>query len=146
MVNLVYAINIGYDALDHLAFRLMGKKADTEINDGFHNFVNSIPPNEKKSIYNAGLNSMGSGLFADEGLYQCNRIIYYSHVEISPHLQEYIKTHSIKDIQPIWVLTQDPTPEAKDEYMQTHYTLADSIPGGQFDPIWCWKRNDLMCK
>lgn len=30
--------------------------------------------------------------------------------------------------------------EANNEYMQTHYTLADSIPSGDFNPIWCWKK------
>ena len=33
------------------------------------------------------------------------------------------------------------TGEATDEYMATHYILADSIPGGEYDPIWCWKKN-----
>lgn len=133
---------IGYDAADILLFRLRGKKANTEINDGFHRFVSSLPSNERKSIYNAGLNHLGAGLFADENIYQCNRIIYGSHFEISNHLREYEVTHGIKDLQPTWVLTQSPRPEATDEYMQTHYTLADSIPGGEFDHIWCWKKNN----
>lgn len=138
---LVYAGRTGYDAADHLAFRLMGKKADTEINDGFHRFINTIPEEERHSIYNAGLNSMGAGLFADESLYQCNRFIY-EHFDISPHLQKYVKTHGIKELQPAWILTQGQQPVAVNDYMSTHYVLADSIPGGQFDPIWCWKKNN----
>lgn len=131
---------LGYEAADHLLFRLRGKTANTEINDGFHRFIESIPENERKSIYNAGLNHIGAGLFADENIYQCNRIIYGGHVAISTRLQDYQKTHGIKDIQPIWILTQGVKPIANDEYMQTHYTLTDSIPGGEFDPIWCWKK------
>ena len=138
---LLYSCFIGYDAADFLLFRLRGKTANTEINDGFHHFIESIPENERKSIYNAGLNHLGAGLFADENTYQCNRIIYGGHVNISTRLQEYQKTHGIKDLQPIWVLTQGSKPVAQDEYMQSHYTLADSIPGGEFDPIWCWKKN-----
>ena len=137
---IIYSLNVGYDAVDHLAFRLIGKKADTVINDGFHRFIESIPPEERNSIYNAGLNCMGAGMFVDENIHQCNRFIY-NHFDISDHLREYAETHGIKDLQPIWVLTQGLRPEATDEYLANHYTLADSIPGGQFDPIWCWKRN-----
>ncbi len=143
-IVIIHSIYLGYDEADHLLFRLRGKKANTELNDGFHRFVSSIPPDERKIIYNAGLNHMGAGLFADENIYQCNRIIYGGHSELSPHLRKYEATHGIKDVQPVWVLTQGPRPEANDEYLATHYTLADSIPGGEFDPIWCWKRNDFL--
>ena len=141
-ISLVPVICFGYECADLLLFRLRGKQANTELNDGFHRFVSSIPANEQKSIYNDGLNHMGAGLFADEGLYQCNRIIYGGHTVLSPRLQEYESSHGIKDLQPIWVLSQSPSPEVTGEYMKTHYTLADSIPGGEFDPIWCWKRNE----
>ena len=132
---------LSYEAADLLLFRLRGKNANTEINDGFHRFVSSLPSNERKSIYNAGLNHLGAGLFADENIYQCNRIIYKGHTNISPRLQLYGQTHGIKDLQPVWVLTQSPRPKATDKYMQTNYTLTDSILGGEFAPIWCWKRN-----
>lgn len=135
---------LGYEAADHLLFRLRGKTANTEINDGFHRFIESIPENERKSIYNAGLNHLGAGLFADENTYQCNRIIYGGHVNISTRLQEYQRSHGIKELQPIWILTQGTKPIASDEYMQTHYSLTDSIPGGEFDPIWCWKKNSQL--
>lgn len=138
---IVFSGFIGYDAADVLLFRLRGKKANTEINDGFHHFVSSIPLKERKSIYNAGLNHLGAGLFAAENIYQCNRIIYKGHTDISKRLQDYEATHGIKDLRPIWVLTQSPRPKATDEFMQTNYTLADSIPGGEFNPIWCWKKN-----
>lgn len=141
---ILYSCFIGYEAVDHLLFRLRGKTANTEINDGFHHFIESIPENERKSIYNAGLNHLGAGLFADENIYQCNRIIYGGHVKISPRLQEYQKTHGIKELQPIWILAQGSKPIASGEYMQTHYTLTDSIPGGEFDPIWCWKKNSQL--
>ena len=55
---------------------------------------------------------------------------------------KYETTHGIDALQPVWILTQTPSPEATDDYMATHYTLADSIPGGEFDPIWCWKRTE----
>lgn len=139
---IVFSGFIGYDAADVLLFRLRGKMANTEINDGFHHFVSSLPSEERKSIYNAGLNHLGAGLFADENIYQCNRIIYKSHTDISKRLQEYEATHGIKDLQPIWVLTQGPRPETPNDYMAHNYTLADSIPGGEFDPIWCWKKNN----
>ena len=135
---------LAYEAADLLLFRLRGKTANTEINDGFRRFIKSIPENERKSIYNAGLNHMGAGLFADENTYQCNRIIYGGHVNISSRLQEYQKTHGIEELQPIWVLTQGPEPVAQNEYMQTHYSLTDSISGGEFDPIWCWKKNSQL--
>ena len=138
---IVFSGFIGYDATDVLLFRLRGKKANTETNDGFHRFVSSLPLIERESIYNAGLNHIGAGLFADENIYQCNRIIYKSHTDISKRLQDYEATHGIKDLQPIWVLTQSPRPKASDDYMAQNYTLADSIPGGEFDPIWCWKKN-----
>ena len=142
--TLLYSCFVGYEVADHLLFRLRGKTANTELNDEFHRFVNSLPTYERKSIYNNGLNHMGAGLFADENIYQCNRIIYGGHVKISPRLQEYQKTHGIKDLQPIWVLTQGPKPVAQDEYMQTYYTLSDSIHGGEFDPIWCWKKDSQL--
>lgn len=142
LLTIVFYGFIGYDAADVLFFRLLGKKANTEINDGFHRYVSSLPANERKSIHNAGLNHMGAGLFADEGIYQRNRIIYKSHTDISKRLQDYEATHGIKDLQPIWVLTQSPRPKASDDYMAQNYTLADSIPGGEFDPIWCWKKID----
>ncbi len=141
-ISIIQVAILGYDAVDHLLFRIRGKKANTEINDEFHRFVSSLPSEERKSIYNAGLNHMGAGLFADENIYQCNRIIYKSHTDISKHLQDYEATHGIKDLHPIWVLTQSPRPKATDKFMQTNYTLADSIPGGEFDPIWCWKKNN----
>lgn len=140
-VIIVYAINIGYDAIDHLVFRMRGKQADTVVNDGFHRFIESLPTNERKSIYNNGLNCMGAGMFVDENIYQCNRFIY-NHFDISDHLREYAETHGIKDLQPAWVLTQSPRPEANDEYLANNYILTDSIPGGQFDPIWCWKKKN----
>ena len=138
----VYSVHIGYDAIDHLAFRLLGKKANTELNDGFHHFIASVPDDELKSIYNGGLSCMGAGLFADENIYQCNRIIYTTHLDHSNRLREYETTHGIDALQPVWILTQTPRPEATDDYMATHYTLSDSIPGGEFDPIWCWKRTE----
>ena len=140
-VAIFYSFFLGYDASDHLLFILRGKKANTELNDGFHRFVSSLQNNEDKSIYNAGLNNMGAGLFADENIYQCNRMISNNHLKYSDHLRKYDTSHGIKDLQPIWVLTQSPRPEITDEYMKTHYTLADSIPGGEFDPIWCWRHN-----
>ena len=136
------SIHFGYDAIDHLVFRLRGKKARTEMTDGFHQFINTISISERKSIYNVDVDGFGPGMFAKENTYQCNRIIHLTHLSVSPRLREYVKTHSIKEFQPIWVLTQSQKPEAVDEYMQTHYTLFDSIPGGEFDPIWCWKRNE----
>lgn len=138
---IMHSLFLGYDAVDHLLFRLKGKKADTELNDGFHRFISSIPAEEQRSIYNAGISHMGAGLFADENIYQCNRIIYMGHLDISSHLRKYLETHGIEDLQPIWVLTQSPRPEIKDEYLKNNYTLSDSISGGQFDPIWCWKKN-----
>lgn len=137
---IVFSGFIGYDATDVLLFRLRGKKANTETNDGFHRFVSSLPLIERESIYNAGLNHIGAGLFADENIYQCNRIIYKGHTDISKRLQDYEATHGIKDLQPIWVLTQSSRPKASDDYMAQNYTLADSIPGGEFNPIWCWKK------
>lgn len=141
-ITIIQVAILGYDAVDHLLFRLRGKKANTEINDGFHRFISSLPSNERKSIYNAGLNHIGAGLFADENIYQSNRIIYKGHTDISKRLQDYEATHGIKELQPIWVLTQSSRPKVSDEYMAHHYTLADSIPGGEFDPIWCWKKNN----
>ena len=137
----VFSLFLSYDAVDHLLFRVRGNIADTTLNDGFHRFANSLSDDERNSIYNAGLNNMGAGLFADEGICQCNRIISANHSNISPRLMEYLQTHGIKDLRSAWVLTQSPNPEATDDYMATHYTLADSIPGGEFDPIWCWKWN-----
>ena len=142
----IHSAYLGYDAADHLLFRLRGKKANTELNDGFHRFVLSIPPNERKSIYNNGLNNMGAGLFADELIFQCNRFLSKEHLKKSSYLSEYETNHGINALKPIWVLTQSPRPEATDEYMHTHYTLADSISGGEYEPIWCWKRNDLLSK
>ncbi len=141
---IINSINLGYKSIDLLAFRLKRKQANTELMDGFHKFINSISPSEQKRIYNNGLNYLGASLFANENIYQYNRIIYDSHINLSPRIKAYIKKHGIKELQPIWVLTQSPRPETNDEYMATHYTLADSIPGGEFDPIWCWKRNDEL--
>lgn len=129
-----------YNATDLLLFRLLGKTANTERNDGFHRFISPLTPNERKSVYCDGNVAYSSGMFADEHTHRCNRIICESHLLLSKHLRDYEQTHGIKDLQPIWVLTQSPRPKATDEYMSTHYTLADSIPGGEFDPIWCWKR------
>ena len=143
-ISIIQVAILGYDAMDHLLFRLRGKTANTEINDGFHSFVSSLPSDERKSIYNAGLNHLGAGLFADENIYQCNRIIYKGHTDISKRLQDYEATHGIKDLKPIWVLTQSPRPEASDDYLAQNYTLADSIPGGEFNPIWCWKKNNEL--
>ena len=143
LLLIIPSIQRGYDAADYLLFRLRGKTANnTELKDGFHRFISSIEPKERTSIYNYRLEFMGSGLFADENICQCNRIIYQRHYDISSRLQQYEATHGIKDLQPIWVLTQSPRPVANDEYLSTHYTLTDSIPGGEFDPIWCWKRID----
>ncbi len=130
--------------LDLLVYRFTKTPPHTERHEGFHRFVTSLPEEEQHSIYNAELNHMGHGLFADENIFQCNRIINKDHIGISSHLCEYEATHGIKDLQPIWVLTQSPRPDANDEYLAIHYTLADSIPGGEFDPIWCWKRNDEL--
>ena len=138
---LVYFFHRGYDAFDHLAFRLLGKQANTEINDGFHKFISSIPIDERNSIYNDDLECIGSGLFAKENTYQCNKIIYSTHIDHSDYLKKYEESHGIKDLNPIWVLTQSPRPETTDEYLIANYTLADSIPGGEFDPIWCWRKN-----
>ncbi len=138
----IISIYYGYDAIDHLIYRIRGKKACTELNDGFHRFISSINTDDQKSIYNYNVDGYGPGLFANENTYQCNRIIHLTHLSVSNRLQEYLKTHGIKDIQPIWVLTQSPRPEATDEYLATHYILADSIPGCEFDPIWCWKKID----
>lgn len=134
------SIHFGYDAIDHLVYRLRGKKAITEMNDGFHRFVNSISIDERRSIYNVNVDGFAPGLFANENIYQCNRIIHLTHLSVSTRLQDYLENHGIKEMQPLWVITQGPRAEAADEYMQTHYTLADSIPGGEYDPIWCWKR------
>lgn len=141
---IVFSGHIGYDAADTLLFRLRGKSAETELNDGFHRFISSLSSNEHKSIYNAGLNHIGAGLFADENIYQSNRIIYKGHTDISKRLQDYEATHGIKELQPIWVLTQSSRPEALDDYMAQNYTLADSIPGGEFNPIWCWKKKNEL--
>ena len=146
LILLLYSVRLSYTSADLLLFRLRGKQSNTELIDGFHQFVTSITPEERLSIYKEELSYMGTTLFANENICQCNRFIYRNHIRISPRFQMYAKTHGIKDLQPIWVLTQGPRPEATDEYMHTHYTLADSIPAGEYEPIWCWKRNDLLSK
>lgn len=139
---IIECIRISIGPLDLLIYRFTKEPPHVERHEGFHRFVSSLSEEEQQSIYNAGLNHLGAGLFADENIYQCNRIIYSTHVKLSNHLREYEATHGIKDLQPIWVLTQSPRPVANDEYLSTHYTLTDSIPGGEFDPIWCWKKNE----
>lgn len=136
------SIQLGYNAADLFVFRILNKKSDTELKDGFSNYIKSIPNEERQSIYNGGLCHIAPCLFANENIHQCNRIVSQIHTCISPRLKQYETTHGIKNLQPIWVLTQSLRPEAIDEYLATHYTLADSIPGGQFDPIWCWKKNE----
>lgn len=141
---LFYFFYTGYDAIDHLAFLMMGKQANTEINDGFHRFVYSLPQNERSSIYNEGVShNIGPGLFASNNICQCNRILYKRHLDYSLRLREYETNHSIKDMKPVWILTQSTRPNATDEYMQTHYILTDSISGGEYAPIWCWKKVDI---
>lgn len=138
---IILSIKTGYNAIDYLLFRLKGRTSyNIELKDGFHRFVTSIDPNERKSIYNSELYHMGSSLFADENIYQCNRFIYQDHIDLSPKFQEYAETHGIKELQPIWILTQSPRPEISDDYFATHYTIADSIPGGEYAPIWCWRK------
>ena len=141
VLTMVLSLRLLHDPTDRLAVNLLRKPFNTELYDGFHQFVNSMPEDQRHSIYNASINHMGSGLFAQENIYQCNRIIYAYHVELSPRLQEYEKNHGIKELQPMWVLTQTPEPIPIDSYLSAHYTLFDSIPGGEFDPIWCWKKN-----
>lgn len=140
-IVIIQCFIVGYSAIDCLAHRVLGKPANTELNDGFHRFISSLTPEEKKSIYNDNLNHIAPGMFAKENICQCNRFLYKHHYESSPRLGKYHEIHGIKDLQPIWVLTQSPRPETTDEYLTTHYALADSIPGGEFDPIWCWKKN-----
>ncbi|MDO4189834.1 MAG: hypothetical protein Q4D29_12695, partial [Lachnospiraceae bacterium] len=130
----------GYSALDCLAHRFIGDSPNSELNDGFHQFVFSIPKNEKNSIYNAGLNHMGAGLFADENIYQCNRFVSYSHVLSSQRLSKYEQSHGLDVIKPVWVLTQGADPSTDNIYLLHYYKVIDSIPGGEFDPIWCWKK------
>lgn len=138
---IILSIKSGYNAIDYLLFRLRGRTANNiELNDGFHRFVASIAPDECKSIYNNGLYHMGSSLFADENIYQCNRFIYQDHIDLSSQFQKYAETHGIKELQPTWVLTQSPRPVISDDYFATHYSLADSIPGGEYATIWCWKK------
>lgn len=139
---ILHSIQLGYDAADLFLFRILNKKSDTELKDGFHNYIKSIPYEERLSIYNRDLCHIAPCLFANENICQYNRIVSLIHISVSPRLKKYETTHGIKDLQPVWVLTQSPRPEANDDYLATHYTLADSIPGGQFDPIWCWKRNN----
>lgn len=136
-------IILGYNSIDLLAFRLLGKQSETELKDGFHNFISSLSSIEQKSIYNYGLTHYESCLFAHENIYQCNRIVYKVHLKNSTHLQDHERMHGIKVMQPEWVLIQSPIPEATDDWLKVHYILADSINGGAFDPIWCWKKNDL---
>lgn len=142
--TVITTIRLLHDPADRLVVNLLRKPINTELYDGFHRFVNSIPEKQRHNIYNASLNHMGSGLFAKENIYQCNRIIYAYHVEISPRLQEYEKNHTIKDLQPDWILTQTPKNISTDSYMLAHYTIVDSIPGGEFDSIWCWRKKDIQ--
>lgn len=137
---IIECIRVCIGPLDLLLYRFTKEPPHVERHEGFHKFVSSLPEEEKHSIYNAGLNHMGAGLFADENIYQCNRIIFNGHLNVSSRLREYEETHGIKDLQPIWILTQSQRPETSSEYMATRYTLADSIPGCEFAPIWCWKR------
>ena len=139
-IVIIQCFIVGYSAIDCLAHRVLGKPANTELNDGFHKFVSSLTPEERKSIYNENLNHIGPGMFAKENICQCNRFLYKHHYESSPRLREYYKAHNLVNLQPIWVLTQSPRPETTDEYLTTHYAIADSIPGSEFDPIWCWKK------
>lgn len=130
----------GYSAIDCLVNRLKGNPPNTELHDGFHRFVSSLPEKERQSIYNAGLNHMGAGLFADENIYQCNRFVSNSHILSSKRLSDYEQSHGLDIIKPVWVLTQAPSPTTDNTYFQHNYRLADSIPGGEFDTIWCWKK------
>ena len=143
-ILLLYSVRLSHTAADLLLFKLRGKHSHTELIDGFHQFISSMSPNERSSIYKTETSYMVSTLFANENICQCNRFIYNNHIKLSPRFQKYAKTHGIKDLQPVWVLTQSQQPKAIDEYMRTHYTLADSIPGGEHDPIWGWKRTNLL--
>ncbi len=134
----LFSVYLAYDAIDLLFFRLRGKKANTELNDEFHRFVTSLPEDERNSIYNAGLNHMGAGLFAKERVYQCNRFIYKNHYLISKRLFNYSLSHGIDNLKPTWVLTQGTKHEIEDKYLLSHYIISDSIPGGEYDTIWCW--------
>lgn len=97
----------GYSAIDCFAFRVLGKKADTAVNDSFHDFVSTLSDEERGSIWNYNLGTQWPERFAEEDLVQCNRFLTERHIVLLERFIEYSKTHNIKTHHPQWVMIQN---------------------------------------
>ena len=135
------AVVVHHDQIGCIASRLLGRRPDITMHEQFHEFIRQMPAAERKSIYNAGLNHMGAGLLADEQVCQCNRIIYRSHKSDSKRLAAYEAEHTLADMNPVWVLVQEAPDRMTLSTIEAKYHPADTIPGGEFPDIVCYRRN-----
>ena len=72
------------------------------IYDSFHKCIETIPENERDSIYNYNLLGNGAGMMQHEGLLQCNRVFFSRFAFEMPTLHEEEKAKSL--IHPKWLM------------------------------------------
>ena len=89
--------------MSHLVNDLvLQKEQELTIYEDFHHCIETIPENERDSIYNYNLYWHGTSMMEHEGLLQCNKVLYTPLVYTLP------KLHKDKDSNPIvapkWIL------------------------------------------
>lgn len=132
-VALTQSFYLGGSGYDVLVVRLLNKTAPRESMIAFKAFVNSLPVNERMSIYNAS--SLPTYYFAETKIVHQNRIVMESHLASSDRNRQYEASHDMSSRNPIWVLCDNKKNHTLDDYQ-----LNDSIPGFVNDWIYCFRR------
>ena len=63
-------------ALHFVEDLILHREKELVIYENFHHCVENIPENERDSIYNYNLKSMGTSMMQHENLIQCNRVLF----------------------------------------------------------------------
>lgn len=112
---------------------LLRKEKELVIYDQFHHCIEKIPENERDSIYNYNLYSIGTSMMHHESLLQSNRVLFTSLGFTLPTLK---KEEAEKPfIPPKWILlTTDKYIEPNDaKYIESNYVIAYSF---QYDKLY----------
>ncbi len=106
---------------------LLGKEKFKDTYSQFHQCVEGIPLAERDSIFNYNLSGIGAALLQQEGLLQCNRVIYAPLAFNLPHLKHQETTKKITE--PKWILVSwDHYYEPSDaRFIVDKYELSQSL-------------------
>ena len=125
--------------LSCLITRFFYEKDESSFTYKFHNFILSMPENEKGSIYNYNA-SIPVYYFVNDQLLQYSRIAFPAHYTVSPRLVQFELHNRIYQKKPKWIIVKEGFSFTQNDssFINENYYIADTIED-RYTKAYCFK-------